>query len=108
IVKEHGGDITAYNGTDGGAVVEVRLPAAAHAVATPEPAAAPIVVRRREGAIGGRVLLIEEEEAVREFDRDVLAAAGATVVTSKTGQDVKTRLLAEPFDAVIMNGKIPG
>jgi PAS domain S-box-containing protein len=106
IVKEHGGDITAYNGPEGGAVVEIRLPAAAYAVAKPEPAPAP--PRRREGAIGGRVLLIEEEEAVLEFERDVLAGAGANVVTSKKSQDVKTWMLSEAFDAVIMNGKIPG
>jgi DNA-binding response OmpR family regulator len=29
-------------------------------------------------------------------------------VTAKTSQDVKTRLLSEPFDALIMNGKLPG
>jgi DNA-binding response OmpR family regulator len=38
----------------------------------------------------------------------VLAGAGATVITARTSQDVKTRLLSEPFDAVIMNGKMPG
>ena len=105
IVKEHGGDITAHNGSDGGAVIEVRLPVAAQASATPEPAP---VVRRREGAIGGRVLLMEEEEAVLEFERDVLAGAGASVVTARKSNEVKTRLLSEHFDAVIMNGKIPG
>jgi two-component system NtrC family sensor kinase len=106
IVKEHGGDITAHNGPEGGAVMEVRLPVAAHAQTEPDPVAA--VPRKREGAIGGRVLLVEEEESVLEFERDVLAGAGATVVTAKKSQDVKTRLLSEPFDAVIMNGKMPG
>ena len=54
------------------------------------------------------MLLVEEEEAVLEFERDVLAGAGAAVVTARTSQDVKTRLLSEHFDAVIMNGKMPG
>jgi PAS domain S-box-containing protein len=106
IVKEHGGDITANNNPDGGAVIEVRLPAAVAATVeaeTPKPAP-----RLHEGAIHGRVLLVEEEEAVLEFERDVLAGAGATVITAKAIQDVKTRLLSEPFDAVIMNGKMPG
>jgi signal transduction histidine kinase/CheY-like chemotaxis protein len=106
IVKEHGGDITANNNSDGGAVIEVRLPAA---VAAPVEAEAPKPTPRlHEGAIHGRVLLVEEEEAVLEFERDVLAGAGATVITAKSIQDVKTRLLSEPFDAVIMNGKMPG
>jgi two-component system NtrC family sensor kinase len=106
IVKEHGGDITANNAPEGGAVIEVRLPAAVSA--TVEPEAAKPALRLHEGAIHGRVLLVEEEEAVLEFERDVLAGAGASVVTAKTSQDVKTRLLSEPFDALIMNGKLPG
>ena len=106
IVKEHGGDITANNNSEGGALIEVRLPAAAPALAdseAPKPAA-----RQHEGAVHGRVLLVEEEEAVLEFERDVLAGAGAEVVTARNSQEVKTRLLSEPFDALIIDGKIPG
>jgi two-component system NtrC family sensor kinase len=106
IVKEHGGDITANNAPSGGAVIEVRLPAVASDKIEPElPKPTP---RQHEGATHGRVLLVEEEEAVLEFERDVLAGAGATVVTARTSQDVKTRLLSEPFDALIMNGNMPG
>jgi len=106
IVKEHGGDITANNAAEGGAVIEVRLPSAASAVVEPETPKVP--TRPHEGAVSGRILLVEEEESVLEFERDVLAGAGAAVVTAQTSQDVKTRLLSEPFDAVIMNGKMPG
>ncbi len=106
IVKEHGGDITANNAPEGGAIIEVRLPAVASAKIEAEaPKPAP---RLHEGATHGRVLLVEEEEAVLEFERDVLAGAGATVVTARTAQDVKTRLLSEPFDALILNGNMPG
>ena len=106
IIKEHGGDITATNSTDGGAVIEVKLPAVESAV--PQNDDAKSAPRAHEGAIHGRVLLVEEEEAVLEFERDVLAGAGASVVTARNAQDVKTRLLSEPFDALIMNGKMPG
>jgi two-component system NtrC family sensor kinase len=104
IVKEHGGDITAYNAPEGGAIIEVRLPAAASA----KPETLQQTSRPHEAAISGRVLLVEAEEAVLEFERDVLAGAGAAVVTAKNSQDVKTRLLSEQFDAIILNGKIPG
>lgn len=107
IVKEHGGDITAHNALEGGAVIEVRLPMAVSAGTILE-TAAPVAPPKREGAIQGRVLLVEEEEAVLEFERDVLIGAGANVVTANRSEDVKTRLLSEPFDAVIMNGKMPG
>ena len=105
IVKEHGGDILASNNPEVvGATIEVKLPAVAASVAVAEaPKPAP---RLPAVAVSGRVLLVEEEEAVLEFERDVLSGAGATVVTAKNSQDVKTRLLSEPFDAVIMSGKM--
>jgi two-component system NtrC family sensor kinase len=106
IVKEHGGDITAHNNADGGATIEVRIPASTATAAVFEEAPKP-VVRQHEGAISGRVLLVEEEEAVLEFERDVLMGAGAEVVTAQSGEDAKTRLLSEQFDALILNGKMP-
>jgi PAS domain S-box-containing protein len=106
IVKEHGGDITANNSPDGGAVIEVKLPSAA--ASTPAPDAPKIATRPHVGAVSGRVLLVEEEESVLEFERDVLIGAGAAVITARNSEDVKTRLLSEHFDAVIMNGRMPG
>ena len=106
IVKEHGGDITAHNNGDGGATIEVRIPASSST--TPMVEEAPkATLRQHEGAISGRVLLVEEEEAVLEFERDVLAGAGAEVVTAQNGADAKTRLQSEQFDAIILNGKMP-
>src|SRR5947199_9629516 len=60
IIKEHGGDITANNRAEGGAVIEVRLPASGRVIET-EPV---VTLTRRELAIEGRVLLLEDEEAV--------------------------------------------
>ena len=104
IIKEHGGDITAHNRAEGGAVVEVRLPASGR-VMEAEPV---IVGSKRETALEGRVLLVEDEEAVLEFERDVLAGAGAQVVALMNVEEAKSRLRAETFDAVIMNGRMPG
>jgi PAS domain S-box-containing protein len=104
IVKEHGGDITASNCEAGGAIVEIRLPSAGR-VAVPE-IATPLPPR--EVVIEGRVLLAEDEEAVLEFERDVLTGAGAQVVTLMNAEEVRTRLLAESFDAIIINGRLPG
>lgn len=105
IVKEHGGDITAFNAPEGGAVIEVKLPLA---TAVPEREAPKRASKPRDAAISGRVLLVEEEEVVLEFERDVLAGAGAAVVTSRSPEEVKTRLLSEAYDALILNGKMPG
>ena len=104
IVKEHGGDIIAHNPADGGAVVEVRLPASGRVVSSDAATTTP----RRELAIQGRVLLAEDEEAVLEFERDVLAGAGAQVVTVMSSDEVRSRLRTEVFDALVINGKMPG
>ncbi len=103
IVKEHGGDISARNRVEGGAVIEVRLPANGRAGA-PVPA---LSVSPRECVIEGSVLLVEDEAAVLEFERDVLAGSGAQVVTLMNLEEVKTRLLSSPFDAVIIDGQMP-
>src|SRR5438046_4900966 len=77
IIKEHGGDISARNQKTGGAVIEVRLPGSGRAGAL-EPV---LSVAPRKSVIEGSVLLVEDEEAVLEFERDVLTGAGAQVVT---------------------------
>ena len=103
IIKEHGGDISARNRADGGAVIEVRLPATGRTGA-PEQV---LPISPRKLVIEGNVLLVEDEEAVLEFERDVLAGAGAQVVTLMSGEETKARLLSNSFDAVIIDGKMP-
>jgi len=105
IVKEHGGEIAARNVEGGGAVIEVRLPSAGHVVTTEEII---IPVQKRESALHGTILLVEDEEAVIEFERDVLAGAGAEVTTITSFDKAKSALENGTFDAVIINGKMPG
>lgn len=103
IVKEHGGEISARNADDGGAVIEVKLPAAGRAVAVeavPEPP-------RHQTALNGTILLVEDEESVLEFERDVLTGAGAQVMTVETLEKMKSILSQESFAALIINGKMP-
>ncbi len=108
IIKEHGGDISARNQESGGAVIQVRLPGSSSAgILAPVLSATP-----RKSVIEGSVLLVEDEEAVLEFERDVLAGAGAQVVTLTSFEEVKTRLQqqssnAVSFDAMIIDGKMP-
>ena len=107
IVKEHGGDISARNKEQGGAVIQVRLPGSGR-TGMPEPATPSIP---RKLVIEGSVLLVEDEEAVLEFERDVLTGAGAQVVTLMSFEDVKTRLFNQSpdaaFDAIIIDGEMP-
>lgn len=104
IIKEHGGEIVARNRDEGGAAIEIRLPAS-EKQALPEVASSP---QRRESLLKGRVLLVEDEEAVLEFERDVLVGAGADVTTSLNIDETKQHLGNGSFDVVVMNGRMPG
>jgi two-component system NtrC family sensor kinase len=103
IVKEHGGEIVAHNREEGGATIEVRL-RASEKPAVPET----VPSSRREAMLKGRVLLVEDEEAVLEFERDVLVGAGAEVTTSMNVDETKQRLRSGAFDVIVMNGRMPG
>ena len=104
IVKEHGGDIAASNAPDGGAVIQLRLPAVGRTAVETTVSSPP----RHSGVVAGRLLLVEDEEAVLEFARDVLVGAGADVVPVNSVEDAKRRIETESFDAVIMSGPMSG
>ena len=104
IIQEHGGSIFGGNHPEGGAVIEVRLPAAE----TNAPAEKALPAPRHDLAIEGRILLVESEAAVLEFERDVLTGAGASVATAANCEELKARLAEESFDAVILDGAMPG
>jgi two-component system NtrC family sensor kinase len=59
IIKEHGGDIAARNRQEGGAIIEITLPSTGQS-AVPEKQT---VNTKRELAIEGRILLVEDEES---------------------------------------------
>jgi PAS domain S-box-containing protein len=103
IVKEHGGEIVARNRAEGGATIELRL------LASEKPASSEVTApARRESLLAGRVLLVEDEEAVLEFERDVLVGAGAEVTTSMKVEDTQEQLRNHHFDVVVMSGRMPG
>jgi two-component system NtrC family sensor kinase len=103
IVKEHGGEIVARNREEGGATIEVRL-LASEKSAMPET----VAPTRRESVLKGRVLLVEDEESVLEFERDVLIGAGAEVTPSMSVEDTQEQLRKSSFDVIVMSGRMPG
>src|SRR5437588_6339286 len=103
IVKEHGGEISAQNSPEGGAVLLVRLPAADKTIQLQKP----IISTPRQLALEGRVLLVDDEEGVLEFEREVLAGAGAKVATASSAEEALVLMRAENFDAYILNGSMP-
>jgi PAS domain S-box-containing protein len=105
IVKEHGGDIAARNHPTGGALIQVRLPVAVGKKPLSE---GERIVARRESRLEGQVLLVDDEEAVLDFEREVLTAAGLTILTANSGAQAIEYLSHEVIDAVFLDSKIPG
>ncbi|HEY6249311.1 MAG TPA: ATP-binding protein [Candidatus Angelobacter sp.] len=103
IVKEHGGEITAWNHSRGGALIQVRLPAAVGEKPMTE---GERIVARRESTLQGRVLLLDVD-AVLDFEREVLAASGLDVVALSSGEKAIEWLRQQPFDIVLLENDAP-
>ena len=58
--------------------------------------------------MSGRVLLLDDEEALRDFEREVLTGAGLDVVAVARGDEAVARLQKESFDACILDSTLPG
>ena len=90
IVRAHGGAIKVYSQIDRGTTFEVLFPVSG---------AAP-VARREVGEIqdwqaAGTVLVVDDEELVREVARDILEGHGFEVLTARDGQEAVERYRVE-------------
>ncbi|MGZ3739525.1 MAG: response regulator, partial [Bdellovibrionota bacterium] len=54
-----------------------------------------------------RILLVEDEESLRELLSAVLSAAGHTVAVSADGSNARQRVMLEPYDLVISDIRMP-
>ncbi|MBJ6724222.1 ATP-binding protein [Geomesophilobacter sediminis] len=79
IVKQHEGYIEVQSRVGEGSTFDIYLPAAAGAA---KPAPEPAPVRRREGA-QGTVLVVEDNEMIREMAVELLASAGYQVLVAE-------------------------
>jgi signal transduction histidine kinase/ActR/RegA family two-component response regulator len=107
-VKQSGGHIGIESVVGEGTTVRLFLPrhAAAPAVAVPEPESAAIVPPVRGGE---RILLVEDDDRVRQFSRDAVADLGYVVTAAADGATALSLLeqlpdLAVLFTDVVMPG----
>jgi len=107
IVRSHGGHITVESDLGIGTTFTIYLPAAVEA--TPRPFAE----KERFVKGKGRILVMDDEEAVREVARGMLETLGYSVTLAKDGTeaiDVYQAAMASgmPFDSVLMDLTVPG
>jgi len=103
IVSRHGGDISIRTKPNAGTTVSVRLPLSASAT-RPEPEAGK---PSELPPLTGHILLVEDEEGVREPICEALRQIGHTVVETASGQEAIQRLERERFDMVISDLGMP-
>lgn len=103
IVQSHGGRLLAARAPSGGAdfIVELPLPPEAQAPVAPPPASA------QRGA-GERVLVVEDEAAVRSLISTILGTSGYGVMTAESGDEAVRALGESTFDVVISDLRMPG
>jgi CheY-like chemotaxis protein len=107
IVRSHGGHITVESSPGIGTNFNIYLPASGEGMLLPCTEEARFVTGR------GRILVMDDEEAVRDVARGMLETLGYTVSLAKDGAEAiecyKAAMVdGAPFDSVLMDLTIPG
>jgi CheY-like chemotaxis protein len=110
IVHDHGGHIVVDSIQNDRTKFRVLLPApesAAAAAPADDPTQPPVRARARR--LSGRVLVVDDEQAIREFMLDLLGGWGLQVAVLPDGGAARDAIAAEPgrYDLVITDQTMP-
>jgi CheY-like chemotaxis protein len=68
----------------------------------------PVQSARKREVAAARILVVDDEESIRDLCTRVLTRAGYTVMTASTGEDAVTTLAEASFDLLISDIRMPG
>ena len=107
IVKQHGGLITVRSRVGIGSIFYVYLPAAS------ERSESPRTVRETTMSLKGRILVMDDDEMIRDLTMELMESIGLDASFAKDGSEAiamyeAARQAGRAFDAVIMDLTVPG
>jgi len=112
IVRRHGGSINARSAVGSGTTITLRLPSTGEVSQKPETSR---VCHKQKVAeySGGSILVMDDEEMIRDMTTEMLVYLGFTATTCKNGTEAIALYKAAmdsgmPYAAVIMDLTIPG
>jgi CheY-like chemotaxis protein len=106
IIREHNGDISAQPLPDGGSVFTVSLPVCTQPVVITEThsaVAVPVVAAISEAAplSGKRILVVDDEEGIRELVADSLGSRNISVDTAGSSEEGLQLATRHSYDAIL-------
>ena len=108
LVREAGGDLALASRPGDGARLVITLPAAKAAALEPPPAPVPAAGAAPAGTLAGvRILLVDDESAVRHPMVRFLTRRGAIVVEAANGEEALARLEEQDADVIIADLRMP-
>jgi two-component system NtrC family sensor kinase len=102
VVTDHGGSIRAETTPGGGATMLIELP-----VTSPETVIKAETHPEFPQANLGKILLVDDEEAIREVLTKTLESVGHTVETAQDGEAALGMLKEKHYDCVVSDVKMP-
>jgi PAS domain S-box-containing protein len=112
VIKEHGGTIEIESVPGAGASVHVTLPAVAGVESSHAPAAAaakPVAVSPPSQVLRGHtVLIVDDEEGIREIVQEGLAARGMSVQTAESSEAALAYLAKNTCEIILCDFNLPG
>jgi len=105
IVKQHGGEILVYSEVGQGTVFKIYLPAAVAPAESVAPAGQPV----RAAAVPRNILLVEDEEQVRNLTRTILERQGHRILHAGAGEEalVLARDASQAIDLLLSDIVMP-